>query len=837
MKDNYIIIKKQIDNNILNKLDGLKYIQNLREGIEKFDNNSVDEFIDSVRYLILLEDISIQIKKFIVFWMDFIIQNYGKELENKLKSKINDIIISLDLYPLLYDKNLIEQNKNRFNIFDEISIKIREKNQKLLSDTQYYVRNRILEGKNIVFAAPTSFGKSSIVIDSIQELIKSNKMFKVLFILPTKALINEYRQKIKKKIENILIIENPHVIDNFEKVIYLFTPERFLVFYENNQNTKLDYVVNDEAQILVNINKKKCVNRSMLLAKTLSIISNNNTPIIFLMPYISKPLDSFIFKYINTDKDEVIQITDELLPFVSNNYYMLDVDGSNDLYRYDFSKDSGIKFANKKFIGKADSKFDKFKLESWGNVIIDNFKNIVNIDKKTIIFCTNKNQTKLIANRMINNGVCKIDKISYRMQALINYIEKNLGPEFEFIDFLKNGIAVHFSEIDSYMRRQIEIIFNEEPDIKTIICTSTLLQGVNLNAQNLIMIYGSKFTSIGNVDIDYRNLIGRSARLGINIQGNIYNIACNKNIEKEGEKLYKSSEPVKINFDKIINDVKKEESEIVKTYACDSQVKTILKDDLNNGENRVIDNLDYFIGYENAESVERKINAENKEKYIDLLKNIGNYEKTLELIKELSILYEWKDNKKFDISKRMTNFEYITNLAINVFNGDNVQKVIEKNIKYVEKNKDYMLVVCTNVMEFKYVTIIKKEKFNPKSMLIFNRSRDINTYIYTILYDIQNLIEFELKKYIQDLYYRIKKISNNSIIEVEEILDYSTTDKKKIALNNIGIVDNFAIEMLNHDEFSLFFKEDGNVRIDELRQYANQLPEDDPMRYAILDVL
>ena len=105
------------------------------------------------------------------------------------------------------------------------------------------------------------------------------------------------------------------------------------------------------------------------------------------------------------------------------------------------------------------------------------------------------------------------------------------------------------------------------------------------------------------------------------------------------------------------------------------------------------------------------------------------------------------------------------------------------------------------------------------------------------MYDIQNLIEFELKKYIQDLYYRIKKISNNSIIEVEEILDYSTTDKKKIALNNIGIVDNFAIEMLNHDEFSLFFKEDGNVRIDELRQYANQLPEDDPMRYAILDVL
>jgi hypothetical protein len=837
MSDDYIKIKNQINNNILDNINGLKYVQNLRNGIEKYSDNSVEEFIDSIRYFILLNDIDMQTKKFVVFWIDFIIQNYSEKLEKKLKNKINDIIITLDLYPLLYDKNYTEQNKKYFNILDEISIKIREKNDKLLSNTQYYVRNKILENKNIVFAAPTSFGKSSIVIDTIQELIKCNKINKVLFILPTKALINEYRRKIKKKIENITIIENPHVIDNFEKVVYLFTPERFLVFYENNKNIKLDYVINDEAQILVNINKKKCVNRSILLAKTLSIVSNKKTPIIFLMPYISKPLDSFIFKYINTEKDEIIQITDDLLPFVSNNYYMLDVDSCGDLYRYDFSRDSGIEYASKKYIAKAEDNFNKDSLESWGNIIVDNLKNIVDVDKKTIIFCTNKNQIKLIANRMIKNRTCKMNKISYRMQALINYIEKNIGPEFEFIEFLKNGIAVHFSEIDSYMRRQVEIIFNEETDIKAMICTSTLLQGVNLNAQNLIMIYGKIFSSIGNVDIDYRNLIGRSARLGINIQGNIYNISCCKNIEKEGAKLYKSSEPVKINFDKIIGDVKKDENDIIKTYACDSEVKTKLKEELNNGENKKIDNLDYFIGYENAESVEKKINKYNIDFYIDLLKNIGNYEKTLQLIKELANLYEWKENKNFDIAYRMTNFEYLASLAINIFNGDNVQRIIEKNIKYVEKNNEYILVLCKNITGFKYVTMIRKEKFDIDKMKIFDRKRDINTYIYTVLYDVQNLVEFQLKKYIQDLYYRVKKINNDSIIEVEEILDYSTLDQKKIALNNVGIVDNFAIEMLNKDEYSLFFTEDGDIKVEELRQYAIELPEDDPMRYAILDVL
>ena len=87
------------------------------------------------------------------------------------------------------------------------------------------------------------------------------------------------------------------------------------------------------------------------------------------------------------------------------------------------------------------------------------------------------------------------------------------------------------------------------------------------------------------------------------------------------------------------------------------------------------------------------------------------------------------------------------------------------------------------------------------------------------------------------MYYRVKKINNNQIIEVEEILDYSTIDKKKIALNNIGIVDNFAINMLVKSEFSNFFTEDGKAKIKELRKYANELLEDDPMKYAILDVL
>lgn len=835
MDNRNIKIKKQINNKVLNKFDNLQYMQNLRENIEQYDEKLIEKFIDSIRFYILFNETTISENKFVVFWLDFLIQNYIEKFNTSLIKKINDIIVTLDLYPLLSETSK-KLNSMTVNLIDEISIKLRSKNKKILSDTQYFFRSKILEKKNIIFSAPTSFGKSTIVIDAIKELMKQEKVKKILFILPTKALINEYRRKIKLSIENVPIIENPYIEDEFEKVIYLFTPERFIVFYENNKQCKIDYVINDEAQMLINIDKKKCVDRSILLAKTLSILANKDIPIIFLMPYVYKPYESFIYKYINIDKDEIIEVSEDVTPFVSNNYYMLDVIGK-DLFRYDFSKDSGILYANSKFIAKTSENFDKNNVNDWSMLIVDNIKRIINIEKKFIIFCTNKDEIKFIAKRIVENKTVKPKQINYRMQALINYIEQNISPEFELIDFLKNGIAIHFSEVDSYIRRQLEIIFNEETDIKGMICTSTLLQGVNLNAQNLIMIYRSKFSTVGNIEIDYRNLIGRTARLGINIQGNIYNISCCKSLEKEGEKLYKSSNPVKINIDKAIQKLKIEKNDIAETYAVDSTVNTELKKDLNAKEERVVKNLDYFIGCRNAQNVEEKVVEEKLEYYADLLKNIGNYEKTYELIKELAYIYDWENSNNKDIKFRMTNIEYITKLAIGVFNGDSVLKIIEKNINFVKQNNEYKLVVCKDHKNTEYVKLIKSDNYNSENMRLFVRHIDINTYIYTVLYDIQKLIEYQLKKFIQDLYFRIKNINNSVIKEVEEILDYSTKDKKKIKLNNIGIVDTFAINMLTQSEFSVFFDKDNNVNIEKLRIYANELSASDPLKYAILDTI
>lgn len=168
---------------------------------------------------------------------------------------------------------------------------------------------------------------------------------------------------------------------------------------------------------------------------------------------------------------------------------------------------------------------------------------------------------------------------------------------------------------------------------------------------------------------------------------------------------------------------------------------------------------------------------------------------------------------------------------------DSVLKIIEKSINFVKQNDEYKLVVCKDHKNAEYVKMIRAVNYNSESMREFIRHTDINTYIYTVLYDIQKLIEYQLKKFIQDFYFRIKNMNNSVIKEVEEILDYSTKDKKKIKLNNIGIVDTFAINMLTQSEFSVFFDKNNNVNIEKLKIYANELSANDPLKYAILDTI
>lgn len=91
---------------------------------------------------------------------------------------------------------------------------------------------------------------------------------------------------------------------------------------------------------------------------------------------------------------------------------------------------------------------------------------------------------------------------------------------------MKKGIAFHIGELPIDVRTKIEEAYRKGI-LRTVFCTSTLLEGVNLPADNIFV------TSLGNgkkklSQLEFLNLIGRVGRLGHSMIGNVFLITGKK---------------------------------------------------------------------------------------------------------------------------------------------------------------------------------------------------------------------------------------------------------------------------------------------------------------------
>ncbi len=85
--------------------------------------------------------------------------------------------------------------------------------------------NKLLSGENLILSAPTSFGKS-LLIDA---LLASGKYQRVAIVLPTIALLDEFRRRLRRRFhDKFELIMHPEEQTIGERVIFLGTQERLL---------------------------------------------------------------------------------------------------------------------------------------------------------------------------------------------------------------------------------------------------------------------------------------------------------------------------------------------------------------------------------------------------------------------------------------------------------------------------------------------------------------------------------------------------------------------------------------------------------------------------------
>ena len=112
-------------------------------------------------------------------------------------------------------------------------------------------------------------------------------------------------------------------------------------------------------------------------------------------------------------------------------------------------------------------------------------------------------------------------KPSDRVMELVKLIRKTIHPDYSLIETLKAGVAFHYGNMPLAVRNEIEDLF-KIGEITFLVCTSTLIEGVNLAAKSIFIRGPRKGHDMPMAEMDFWNLAGRAGRQGKEFQGNIF---------------------------------------------------------------------------------------------------------------------------------------------------------------------------------------------------------------------------------------------------------------------------------------------------------------------------
>jgi len=339
------------------------------------------------------------------------------------------------------------------------------------------------EDSTLSIIAPTSYGKSNIIIETIKE----NQTKKICVIVPSKALLEQTKRRIfdaKVLSKELKIITHPEMYNKnlANNIIAVLTQERLLRLLKENESLYFDTLFVDEAHNILNND-----DRNMLLASTIIILNKRNPSIKlkFLTPFL---MDSKNLKLVYTNY--------QIKEFKINEYIK-----SERLYVIDFrpNKEKKLQLYDQ-FLNHF------FDLEHESDTTI-NFIQDYSLSKNIIYF-----NRPILIEEFTRDFIKQLDEVSSeKIEQICQELKKHLHKDYYLIDAIKHGVIYHHGSVPSYIRLYIEHLFKNEDLIRYIVTSSTLMEGVNIPAETLFLLQVKKGRS-NLTPSQFKNLVGRVSR-------------------------------------------------------------------------------------------------------------------------------------------------------------------------------------------------------------------------------------------------------------------------------------------------------------------------------------
>lgn len=488
------------------------YIEKLLTAINQFDSTN-SQSVECLRDLVCVISDNDQLKqdpmiRSLLYVASQKMRVFGYNKLNGFKTGIDTTYGDLDLLRNAAVEDMYRSPLNPNNILD--------KTQKDVIDLF-----QSLSPRRLLVSAPTSFGKTFLMREIV--FLNKERYKNILLVFPTVALLQENAREMERFVQTLKL---PHrIVKSLDSdiatdspTIYVFTPERALQLVATYPDIKLDFFFFDE---IYKIDEDYCSDAIDEKDKEHGYIShedfldsNRGKTFRIALYLLTKMVDEFYLAGPNLQQDrfgdgmkrfiELNQIVVREVTFEPTLRIAVDAHGSNIKEQQPLcvpqTTERTLAKIDKHVSQKVSDVVQYIKREEYG---------------KTLLYCTSPAKAIEYASKLADTSEGDSEGYPSEFLEFIDHIKREYDinhsvEEWSLIKVLNKGFGMHHGKLPKYIQQEILEQFNAGT-FSVLFCTSTIVEGVNTDAQNMIIMNASK----GNEKLtpfDIKNIKGRAGR-------------------------------------------------------------------------------------------------------------------------------------------------------------------------------------------------------------------------------------------------------------------------------------------------------------------------------------
>ncbi|MCP1999710.1 DEAD/DEAH box helicase [Nitrobacter winogradskyi] len=366
-------------------------------------------------------------------------------------------------------------------------------------------------------SAPTACGKTYLVLQWLLDQMRAKRARMVVYLAPTRALVSETETNLRDLLSSASLgadqirVSSLPLTDEYlamrnggPPLVAVFTQERLHLFANAlSDEMEIDLLIVDEAH------KIGDAKRGVILQDAIERVTRASPKVraVFISPATQNPHT----------------LLDDAPP--SANRQVVDSDAPTVLQNVLFAQQVKRQTTKYELAIRRGDEPESVGILSLTGRPVGLRKRIAFIAEAltghrsgTLIYANGPDEAEKIA-FLLNQGAVR-EALDPELAALADLSRKGVHPDYLLAPLVERGVAFHYGNMPSLLRSEIERLF-KSGKIRFLVCTSTLIEGVNLSCRMIVLRGPRKGSGNHMLAHDFWNLAGRAGRWGDEFQGKI----------------------------------------------------------------------------------------------------------------------------------------------------------------------------------------------------------------------------------------------------------------------------------------------------------------------------